>query len=121
MHHNKKQIVTVILLMCMCIIPFHSASAAGNVMPDYEVSYETNEGVMPRYNNVGYVDTQMNISSSGKMSINYSYRGFPSSTTKAEITTCIEKRTLGIFWSKVDIGQPDNRLCEKKSVNSDLL
>lgn len=109
MHKNKKRIATAILLMCMCIIPFYPASAADKIVSGDTVNSETNEGITPRYNNVGSVDTQMSISSSGKMTINYSYRGFPSSTTKAVITTCIEKRTLGIFWSKVDIGQPNNQ------------
>lgn len=109
MHKNKKRIVTAILLMCMCIIPFYPASAADIVVSGYTVNSVTNEGVIPRYNNVVSVDTHMSISSSGKMAINYCYDGIPSSTTKAVITTYIEKRTLGIFWSKVDIGQPDNQ------------
>lgn len=51
----------------------------------------------------------MNISSSGLMTISYQYSGYPSITTKAVITTYIEKRTLGIFWSRVDIGTSDNQ------------
>lgn len=50
----------------------------------------------------------MNISSSGKVTINR-YTGFPLTTTKAVITMYIEKRTLGLFWTRVDIGEPDNQ------------
>lgn len=60
--------------------------------------------VMPLYNNTSATATNMNINDNGLMTISYQYSGYPSKTTKAVITTYIEKRTLGIFWSRVDIG-----------------
>lgn len=109
MYHNRTRIVIALLIMCLSIIPFYSVSASNNTAPNYAIIETSNAGIMPRYNNVASVNTQMSINSSGKMTINYSYNGFPSSTTKAVITTYIEKRTLGLFWARVDIGQADNQ------------
>ena len=37
------------------------------------------------------------------------FQGIREKTTKGEITTYVEKRTLGFFWTRVDIGQPNNQ------------
>ncbi|MBR6509315.1 MAG: hypothetical protein IKT38_01765 [Clostridia bacterium] len=92
-----KRILSVVLVLCMAMIPVYSASAA------------TPDEVMPCYNNTASTTTTMNINSSGKMTITYKYAGYSSITTKAVITTYIEKKTLGLFWSRVDIGQPDDQ------------
>lgn len=61
--------------------------------------------ISPRYNNVNSATSVVDISSTGVVSINNIYSANSSILTKAVITTYIEKRTLGLFWSKVDIGQ----------------
>lgn len=43
------------------------------------------------------------------MTITNKYQGIKGTTTKGEITTYIEKKTMGFFWTRVDIGQPDNQ------------
>ena len=43
------------------------------------------------------------------MNINYNYTGNSSTTSKAVITTYIEKQFLFIFWTRVDIGTTDNK------------
>ena len=90
-------IISVLLIMCLFVIPLSPVSAA------------TEEGVMPRYNNVATVTGAMSINDSGKMTISYKYTGSPSITTKAVITTYIEKKFLGLFWKRVDIGKTDNQ------------
>lgn len=99
MNQKIKRILATILVLCLSVIPFCSVSAAA----------ATPEGVMPLYNNTASVTTAMNINSSGKMTISYQYSGYPSTTTKAVITTYIEKKTLGLFWSRVDIGTTDDQ------------
>lgn len=94
-----KKILVTLLVLCLSIVPFFSVSAAA----------ATQEEVMPLYNNTASVTTAMNINSSGKMTISYQYSGYPSTTTKAVITTYIEKKTLGLFWSRVDIGTTDDQ------------
>lgn len=64
--------------------------------------------VAPCYNNVVTANSTVAISSSGIATITNMYNGFQNVTTKAVITTYIEKKTLGIFWSRVDIGQTDD-------------
>ena len=90
-------IISAILVLCLFIVPLSPVSAA------------TEEGVTPRYNNVATVTTNMGINDSGKMTINYKYSGSSSITTKAVITTYIEKKFLGLFWRRVDIGTTDDQ------------
>ena len=49
------------------------------------------------------------INNSGKLTITYKYSGSPEITTKAVITTYVEKKFLGLFWRRVDIGTTDNK------------
>ncbi|MBO5211833.1 MAG: hypothetical protein J6B80_07890 [Clostridia bacterium] len=88
-------IISAILVLCLFMVPLSPVSAA--------------EGVTPRYNNVATVTANMGISDSGKMTINYKYTGSSSVTTKAVITTYIEKKFLGLFWRRVDIGTTDDQ------------
>lgn len=62
----------------------------------------------PYYNNVTTVTSTADISSSGVITITNKYSASSSVFTKAIITTYIEKRTLGLFWKKIDIGQTDD-------------
>lgn len=63
---------------------------------------------VPFYNNVYSVSSTASISSSGLLTVTNSYTGSSSVTTKAVITTYVERKTLGIFWSRVDIGQTND-------------
>lgn len=98
MKKRIKRFVTAILVLCLSIIPLSPVSAAT----------ATPEEIMPMYNNVGSATATININSSGKLTIGYQYSGYSSITTKAVITTYIEKKTLGLFWTRVDIGQTDD-------------
>lgn len=93
-----KKVVATIMVLCLSITSFCSVSAVA----------ATTEGVTPRYNNVSLVDTVISINSSGKLTITYSYSGSSSITTKAVITSYVQKKTLGLFWTKVDIGTTDD-------------
>lgn len=64
--------------------------------------------ITPYYNNTVSASTTVSISSTGKITITNSYNGRKDVTTKAVITTYIEKRFLGIFWTRVDIGTTDD-------------
>lgn len=57
----------------------------------------------PYYNNVVTVDSAETISSSGKLTARYSYDRSRGVTTRAVNATYVEKKTLGLFWSRVDI------------------
>lgn len=90
-------IISALLIMCLFVVPLSPVSAA------------TEEGVMPRYNNVNLATGTISINDSGKLTITYKYTGSPSITTKAVITTYIEKKFLGLFWRRVDIGTTDDQ------------
>ena len=66
------------------------------------------EEVMPCYNNTSGTSTNFVISTAGKATISAVYNGHYGITTGATVTSYIEKRTLGLFWKKVDIGEPNN-------------
>lgn len=94
MKKQLKRLLGIVLVLCLSIVPFCSVSASAT----------TQEEITPYFNNTLSTTTSMNINSSGKMTISYKYSGYANVTTKAVITTYIEKKTLGLFWSRVDIG-----------------
>ncbi len=98
MKKQIKRMFVAILVLCLSIVPLCPVSAA---------IAEGNE-IMPLYNNTSSASATMSINSSGKMTITYRYSGYSSITTKAVITTYIQKKTLGLFWTRVDIGQTNN-------------
>lgn len=77
-----------------------------------------NDGIMPCYNNVISTRTQFNISDSGVARVTVSYEGVPGVTTGATITTKIQKRSLGLIWTKVDIGTTNNEWVDSTRVES---
>ena len=66
------------------------------------------EEITPRFNNVASITSIASISDSGKLTVSNSFSASASVFTKAVITTYVEKRTLGIFWTRVDIGQTND-------------
>ena len=94
-----KKILVAVLILCLAIVPLSpmSAIAAGD------------DGIMPRYNNVNTATANMTISDSGMMTIGYSVEGYRNITNKIVITIYIEKRTLGVFWSRVDLPSSDDQ------------
>ena len=89
-----KRIFVAMLILCLSVVPLSPVSAA----------VAEGSEIMPMYNNVKSASTVISINNSGNLTITYSYSGSPSITTKAVITTYIEKKTLGLFWTRVDIG-----------------
>lgn len=88
-----KKAISIFLIVFLLAIPLISLTAAA----------QENAGLVPRYNNVTYANTTVSISSSGTMTITNTYTGV-AQTTKATITTYIERKFLGLFWTRVDIG-----------------
>ena len=88
------RVLATILTLCLSVVPFCSIS----------VTAATQEEIVPLYNNVNTATANLDVTDSGKLTINYKYAGFSGITTKAVITTYIEKKTLGLFWTRVDIG-----------------
>lgn len=89
-----KRFLCAILICTSVISSFAIISYAGDVVP--------------YYNNVHRAQSDVSVSSTGVMTVFNSFSGDASVFSKAVITTYIEKRVLGIFWSKVDIGQTND-------------
>ena len=87
----KKLILLVMLLSMMSMVIYQKSQAA------------------TMFNNMYSTYTNAIIASDGTMTIYESYDGIPGVTTRGELTTYIEKRILGIFWKKVNNGQPNNQ------------
>ncbi len=75
--------------------------------------------IVPYYNNVVTVTTTVSISSSGVITIKNSYTGKSGSISRAVIKTYIEKKTLGLFWTRVDIGTTNDEWTFTSTNNSD--
>lgn len=99
MSKTVKKMLAAILTLCLAIVPICSVS--------FSAATSQNE-IMPLYNNVNTATANLDVTDSGKLTINYTYAGFSGVTTKAVITTYIEKKTLGLFWTRVDIGTTDD-------------
>lgn len=79
--------MTIVLALCLLTFPLFSASAVT----------ASAEKIMPVYNNTNNASADMSISNSGKMVIHYKYSGTSGVTTKAVITTYIEKENLRLI------------------------
>ena len=58
--------------------------------------------ISPRLNNTSSTTVGFSISSTGKATANYSYSAYAQYFTSATVTTKIQKRTLGLFWTTVE-------------------
>ena len=88
---------TTLCVLLVAVLMFSTSMAVFAASP-----YET------RYNTVT-ASSSVSISDSGLLTIANQFQGIREKTTKGEITTYVEKRTLGFFWTRVDIGQPNNQ------------
>lgn len=73
-------------------------------------SYATeNAPIAPYLSNGNSCSYNFVITSSGMSEVKVSYEGIPGVMTKITVTTYIQKKTLGLFWTKVDIGTTDKQ------------
>ena len=90
---------TSIFCLLIAVLMMVSASTAAMAASPYET----------RYNNTVMASSVASISDSGLLTVDNQFQGIRGKTTKGEITTYVEKRTLGFFWTRVDIGQPSSQ------------
>lgn len=97
MAKSIKQRVLSLILVCVSVFTMFSVSVSA-------VQAQAAEIATPYYNDLVTTNTAAVISSSGKLTASYSYDGSKNDIKKAVITTYVEKKVLGLFWSRVDIG-----------------
>lgn len=106
----KRRIFSLIFLgVLVCALAGMAAAAA---VPD--------DGVMPCYNNTMGTSTNFTITTDGLATVTAVYNGHTDVTYGARVTSYIEKRTLGLFWNRVDIGQPNNEWVDTSSALYDV-
>ena len=69
---------------------------------------ETSSVIQPRLSNIYTCSVDFAITPSGFASVYFDYYGDPDVFESATAEIYLEKRFLGIFWSRVDIGVTDN-------------
>ena len=90
-----KRVICVAVAFVMAISTFSAFAAA--------------QMVEPYFNNTMDVSNEASVSSSGKLTIMNSLVAYENYFSKAIITTYVEKKVLGLFWSRVDIGQKNDK------------
>ena len=95
MKKHIKKLISLTLFICMLTATISTTTFYGNE-------------ITPRYNNVLKANVTTTVNNNGTLNINYNYTGISGTTSKAVITTYIEKQFLFIFWTRVDIGTTNN-------------
>ena len=60
------------------------------------------------YNNTTFTNLTCSVSSAGVLSANMTVTGIKGTTSGIAVELYVQKRILGLFWKKVDIGCPNN-------------
>ncbi|MBR4634768.1 MAG: hypothetical protein IKO51_00190 [Clostridia bacterium] len=90
-------LLTMLLLVMSIAVPLYKASAAIT------------------YNNTVSADLGCTVNSSGRLSAAMVVLGYAGTTKKIQVELYIEKRFLLVFWSRVDIGCPNNIWTDSKT------
>lgn len=93
-----KKIMAILMVMVTLIV--------FSEIPVFAVDHS---GISPLLNNGQTYSENFVISSSGLSEVKVSYTGVEGVTTKVTVTTYLQKKTLGLFWTKVDIGTEDKQ------------
>lgn len=96
-------LILSILMLCTAVMPI---SAAETNLTNYTV--ENSNTVTPYLNNYFEHSFHFGIDNTGNADVVITYIGEEEYFTQAKITVKIQKRVLLLFWTTVDIGEPDN-------------
>ena len=91
---KRKNIISLVVVLVLILSSVTSAAASS----PSEI----------RFNNTVTASSVATISSSGLLTVSNQYQGIPGKTSQGVITTYVEKRTLGVFWTRVSIGVSNN-------------
>ena len=91
-----KKVVVLLLTVATLVSCMTIYSSAD----DYEI--------VPYYSNVAHASTSFNITSSGIARVGFAYSGYDDAVSYVKSEIYLEKRFLGLFWNRVDIGVTDD-------------
>lgn len=86
----------IIVAMALIIL------AASMIVPTRKIEAATT------YNNTTRASADPSVSSYGQLDVALSVDGIKGKANRIEVELYVEKRFLGVFWSKVNIGYPNN-------------
>ena len=89
-----------VLVLLLTITTLISCMTIYSSAEDYEIQ--------PYYENIVRASTNFSITSSGLACVSATYYGYPDIMTEIKCEIYLQKRFLGLFWTTVDIGVPDN-------------
>ena len=98
---------TALLLIIITVFTALSLPAYASQLPE-EDSTVVVMTIDPRLNNGSSCSQIFTITSSGKATVSVDYAGISGVTTKVTSTVYLEKKTLWLFWTRVDIGTTDD-------------
>ena len=104
-------LLAIIIVINLFLLPVY-AEPELETPEEPDVIFELNNGV---YNNVSFA-----ITNTGYSEVDISYTGRSGYFFRVEITTYLQKKILGLFWTKVDIGEPNNEWFDASFVLSDI-
>ena len=90
-----KKVVCIAVAFVMAMSTFSAFAAA--------------QMVEPYFNNTVTASNRASVSSSGELTITNSFTAGKNVFSKAIVTTYVEKKVLGLFWSRVDIGKTNDK------------
>lgn len=102
-----KRFILTTLTILLFISIFRTSGIATNASTVERGNNNSSEIVLMS-NNYSITSTTFTISSGGKATVSVGYTGYKGITTHAKITTYVERKSLGLFWTRVDIGTSNN-------------
>ena len=103
---KMKKIFLCFLVLCTLLCtPTMSALTCSAAPVETEV---TTFAVEPRFSNVAATSTAFTITNTGLACVSTGYYGIDGVTTRVFSIVYLEKKVLGLFWTRVDIGTTDD-------------
>ena len=92
----------MLMMLCMLMVLAAAIPVCATEWGSEDIS------IQPRLNNVDDCETSFAINASGVAEVVVHYTGNSSTFTEVTVETYIQKKTLGLFWTKVNIGESNN-------------
>ena len=99
-----KKIFSLFLVLCTLI----SVPAMSEFTCSAASAEEANVFVEPRFNNVASTTTSFAINDTGRATVSVVYTGIQGVTTRVMCKMYLEKKVLGLFWTRVDLGNTND-------------
>ncbi len=110
-----KKILSIVLAVLLFFLSAISAGAFVSKTVGGRVNVLSSMEGVPGFSSIENLSITFYIGPSGAAALSFSVSNSIKSPSQLTITSYIEKRSLGVFWSKVDIGVQDDQWVERTS------